>query len=76
MLERIEPGEFDWWVAYERLEPDPTERIVEILKLGFAGLCNCWGAKVEPDYFDPKPKEPVEVAPQQAVAMLRQAYGG
>lgn len=53
MLDRLTPGEFDEWLAYEEIEPDPLERIVTILGLGFAALSNALGVSLGPEYFDP-----------------------
>jgi hypothetical protein len=57
MLDDMTPRQLAEWIAFRNLEPDPTERICFILKLGFAALCNAWGGKVEPDDFEPKRAE-------------------
>lgn len=54
------PEEFDGWLAYWEIEPDPSQelwRIREVLKEGFAALCTIWGSKVEPAAFDPVQEE-------------------
>jgi len=56
MLDSLTPEQFDEWLAYRELEPDPVERIVRVLCLGFAALCGAWGGKIEPSYFDPLAK--------------------
>ena len=70
MLDGIAPETFDRWVAFRKLELDPDEWLREILKRGFAALCNCQGAKVTPDDFDPAKdtKEPELVSPREAAA--------
>lgn len=74
----IPPEVFDHWEAFERVEGEPWARIAEILKLGFATLANCWGAKLEPDFFEPQKanRAPTVSGPAQAERMLRAAYGG
>jgi len=66
MLSRMTPQEFDGWLAYWEIEPDPSRelwRIREILKEGFASLCAAWGAKVEPAAFDPVREEKAATVP-------------
>jgi len=88
MLDAMEPGEFDEWLAYRKIEPDPLDRLFIILQLGFCILANAWGAKIEPHDIDPflkqasgassKPGESVqgqEVSPNQAAAMVKLAVG-
>ena len=52
MLDRLTPGDFDEWLAYYELEPEPLERIITILGRGFAAVANGWGAKFKPEDFD------------------------
>jgi hypothetical protein len=54
MLDEMTPEEFDQWIAYRTIEPDPVERIAEILKRGLVAVTNSWGGKLEPDMLDPK----------------------
>lgn len=77
-----EPHVLDRWIASEELDPvfDP-EVLYEILKLGFAGLCQAWGLDVEPDDFDPRrhgksePKQTPVASPNQAAALIQAAIG-
>lgn len=72
MLGEVEAAVFDEWVAYRSIEPDPLERIAEILKLGFAGLCTLWSkGRVDPEKFDPKPRKDRPLGPGQAAALVR-----
>lgn len=77
MLDELEPHQFDEWVAYRTLEPDPVERIVEILKRGFTALVLSWGGELDPDDLDPKDfsndKRNEAMSPAQSAAMARQA---
>jgi len=72
MLSGVDAREFDEWIAYRRIEPDPDERLREILKLGFAAICRLLGNDVSPDRFDPwddsEPDRPV--GPAEAAAIL------
>ena len=78
-LDTIEPRQFDEWLAFRRLEPDPDERLREILKMGLASLLHAWGVKIEPHMLDPvsqKPEASVQhVSSEHALGMLRSAYG-
>lgn len=74
MLDQIEPRQFDEWVAWRRLNPDPVERIATILKLGLAASANAWGAAIEPDQLDPlnpTPDEAPDMSPEQMAAAVR-----
>lgn len=84
MLDGLDPGEFDEWLAYREIEPDPVDRIITILRLGFVYLCNAWGARTELADIDPYMKSVAgsgeasgggEVSPQQAAAMVAAAFG-
>ncbi len=79
MLAGLTPGQFAEWIAYRRLEPDPVELIVEVMKLGFAAIVQTWGGKVEPSYFDPRSdrskEETVNQTPEQTAAMFRSWMG-
>jgi len=84
MLDAIEPREFDEWLAYRELEPEPMGRVIEILKVGFAALASAFsGVSVEPDYFEPQPEkgspvvaEDASMSPQQGAAAFGQWAGG
>ena len=77
-----EPHVLNQWIASEELDPvfDP-EVLYEILKLGFAGMCQAWGLEVEPDDFDPrrhgedKPQATPTVSPNQSAAFFQAAIG-
>jgi len=42
----------DEWVAFRRVEPDPVERVLHVLKVGFAALCLAHGMELEPESFE------------------------
>lgn len=68
----MEPGQLDRWAAYLEIEPSREDRIIEILKLGFASLCRALGAEIKPSDLDPAPAEQTrEQSPDEAVAMVR-----
>jgi len=81
MLDGLLPGEFDEWLAYREIEPDPQERLFAILRLGFSAVCNAWGAKVKPEHIDPYLEKQTgtaavqEVSPNQGAAMMSMAVG-
>jgi len=76
MLDAISPETFDEWEAFRRLEPDPLDRLREVLKLGFAAVVNAWGVKVEPIDLDPWHEDAeINVDQDQAVSLIGQAYG-
>ena len=82
MLDGLLPGEFDEWLAYREIEPDPLDRLFTILRLGFSAVCNAWGAKVEPQHIDPYMERQTgtaavqqEASPNQAVAMVSMVLG-
>jgi hypothetical protein len=78
MLAAVSPEQFDEWVAFDKIEPDPLEKIRVILKYGLSALTQ--GLPVKPNDLDPVHVEAApavnNVSPQQAVALLRMAYGG
>ena len=77
MLDELEPRQFDEWIAYRTIEPDPVDRICEILKLGFSAMVSLGGGEMEPDAFDPKDfsddKRNDAMSPAQSAAMAKQA---
>ncbi len=85
MLDRLTPGQFDEWLAYDEIEPAPLQRIITILGLGFAALSNAWGNKLGPEYFDPHlakladeqggGRKAEEVSPNQGARMMSMALG-
>jgi len=79
-LNGISPETFDEWVALEEIDPDPLERITEVLKLGFATLCavSGFGVQIDPDELDPvtrKREEDTFVSPNEAAKILGGVYG-
>ena len=78
MLDEITPEQFDEWMAFRKLEPDPEERVRTILVNGLGALCHAWGVKLSREDLDPALKEQTavqEVTPEQALAMARASYG-
>lgn len=73
------PQEFDEWIAFRRIEPDPDERLRVIVTRGLHGLCRAWGMELEPEDLDPalkdEPKPSEEMTPDQAAAAMRMTYG-
>lgn len=62
-------------LAYDTIECDPLERIAAILKLGFAAICQTWGAELTTDHFEPVESRKMEsqgyTSPNAQVATLR-----
>lgn len=75
MLDGLTPAQFDEWVAYREIEPDPLNRLIHIIKFGFATLANAWGAKIEPDDLDQKQPEHQPASQHQAAAILSSKLG-
>ncbi len=81
MLDELVPHQFDEWIAYRTIEPDIGDRLVEILKFGFAMLCRAQGAELSPDDFDPLNNEQdgatreQTVSPAQGAAMFAASFG-
>ncbi len=74
MLDELSPEQFDEWKAYRSIEPDPWERLIAIVKHGFALLCNAQGAEVEPDDFDVlMAEEPKVLSPAESARVAGQA---
>lgn len=77
-LDTIEPAQFDEWLAFRQIEPDPDDRLREVLKMGFAMLARSWGnEKIEPDDLDPwgRDEKAQSVSPNRAAAIVGAAYG-
>ena len=75
MLDALSPQQFDEWVAFRRIEPDPADRLRVILTTGLLALCQSWGVEITPKDLDPMLEEQEqEVTPEQAAAMMRLAY--
>lgn len=81
MLDGVTPKQFDEVVAFDRLEPDPDDRLREILLRGLLALCSAAGMECTRKQLDPYDEtesaedEPQDVTPEQAEAMFRTAYG-
>jgi hypothetical protein len=75
MLAEIESRDFDEWMAFRRIEPDPLDRIAEILKIGFATLCAVNGAEIEPDKFESPQKRIDDNSDKQQVCSPRAIAG-
>ena len=75
MLDALSPQQFDEWIAFRRIEPDPADRLRVILTTGLLALCQSWGVEFTPKDLDPMLEEQEqEVTPEQAAAMMRLAY--
>ena len=75
MLDALSPQQFDEWIAFRRIEPDPADRLRVILTTGLLALCQSWGVEITPKDLDPMLEEQEqEVTPEQAAAMMRLAY--
>ena len=85
MLDGLTRDQFDEWLAYRTIEPDPLDRLFAILRLGFSAVCNAWGAKIEPKHIDPYLEKELaggagttaaeEMSPNQGAAMVRATVG-
>lgn len=83
MLDELTWREWQEQLAYESIECDPLERLIEVCKLGFAALCQSWGADVTVDNFEPLASrrsgdtdEDGFMTPDAAVASFVQQTGG
>lgn len=66
------------WQAYRHLQPDPHERICDILKRGFAILVSAWGGECDENDLEPYlEKKRVEklASPDQMAAVASMALG-
>jgi len=69
MTDAITPEVMDEWLAYESLDPDPLDRIAEILKRGFAFLCTLQltdEKTMDPADFEPAYKTARDDSPERA----------
>lgn len=68
MLDAMEPGQLNEWIAFNRLEYDTEaalERVAAILQRGFAAVLEAAGCKNVPrDMFEPDAKRHVGDSPQ------------
>jgi hypothetical protein len=74
MLDEIEPGQFDELIAFREIEPDPDERLREIVRMGFKLVLNAQGKDVPDEMLDPWYEEP-ESDQDQVVSLLRSRHG-
>jgi len=85
MLSDISYRDLKEWDAFFKIEPDPWERLLTVIKLGFSAMCNTEKHHVDPEIFDPmnparqelqrknnRPKK--RMSPNQVAAMLRSKY--
>ena len=72
MLDEVEPGAMDEWMAFCSLEPDPDQWLRAILKLGLARIATACGLATEPDDLEPWREARCEAAigPRQAAALV------
>lgn len=76
MLDEIEPRQFDELVAFREIEPDPDERLREIVRRGFQYVLAAQGREVEDKELDPWYEEPSASSNQDGVvSVLRVHYG-
>jgi len=80
MLDAIEPGQFDEWVAFRSIEPDPDKWLREITKRGLALIAQAVsGAEVDADTLDPwantEEEEPEVLTGPAAARAVRQKMG-
>jgi len=76
MLDEIEPWQFDEWVVFRRIEPDPDEWLREIVRRGFQLVLATQGKGVEAVDLDPWYEEPSAASDQDGlVSALRMAHG-
>lgn len=79
-LDSLTPEQFDELVAYHTIDADPTDRLVAILRRGFAIVAAGFGAKIEEKDIDPwfgdeQDRAGSVVSPNEAVAALRAMVG-
>ena len=77
MLDEVSPEQFDEWVAFDRIESDPTLRLIEVVKRSTATLAMAQGMKINPEDLDPVKPERAAAAmsADQAVDVLKAQYG-
>jgi hypothetical protein len=75
MVKGLTPQQFDEWLAYRQIVPDPMDRLIEVCKRGFTLLANAWGGKIEPDDLDPMEHEKPVASGKQIKAMLNSTLG-
>lgn len=79
MLESMDEGELDEWLAFHRLEPIGPDRMVRVLVNGFLGMLRSQGVKVSPEHIDPhiarmkrqSPAKPLRQTSAEQIAAVR-----
>ncbi len=80
MMDELTWPEWQEQLAYDDIENGPLETLAEILKLGFAGVCQSWGSELTTDHFEPDKWRKIGTpgvdadgytSPDAQVAMLR-----
>lgn len=75
ILKEIEPRQFDELVAFREIEPDPDERLREIVRRGFQYVLATQGSEVTSEQLDPWYEEPeVESDQDLVVGTIRAHY--
>lgn len=75
MLDGIDPSQFDEFMAYREIEPDPDTRLREIVRRGFILVLGAQGREVADTLLDPWYEEPESVNDQNSVvSLVRSAY--
>lgn len=75
MMRELTPEEFDEWLAYRQIIPDPMDRLIEVCKRGFIYLAGTWGATLEPGDLDPKAPEEPEATSTEISSRISMALG-
>lgn len=73
LAEALPPGRLLEWIAFERLEPDSIETLIDVMKLGLAAISK--GLEFDPDMIDPRRHEGQEATPKQQLAALKARLG-
>jgi hypothetical protein len=75
MLGAITPGLFSEWLAFEEIEGDPVQRLIEVVKLAAVAVCSALGMRIEPEMLDPQETNEQECSPEQGAAIARAKMG-
>ena len=76
MLDEIAPWQFDELVAFREIEPDPDERLREIVRRGFKLVLATQRLTVEDEELDPWYEAPSVATDQNlVVGLCRSHYG-
>lgn len=75
ILNEIEPRQFDELVAFRKIEPDPDDRLLGVVRRGFQAVLSTMGCEVELKDLDPWYEDPSEETDQDGVVrLLRTRY--